>query len=149
MPITRQELPLELPEQTHEALINYLNKVGIADLAEPLNYLLEQSDEEQVVIRDETGQLSAEWLHREGKRLLVVYSNIGRLAGLSLNVPVQTDAYELAYGNVGASLQPRQGQGYVPRHYLKLANNIKIGDPNTVVRVQQIAADELWRLAEL
>ena len=145
---TRQELPLELQTKTFEALEEYLNSGGIEDLAAPLDYLVLKTGEDQIAF-NEDGQFKAYWQESEKKRLLVVYSNIGRIAGLSLILPVQPDRYQLAHGQIGASLSPRIEQGNLPRAYSKLGHGIAIGDPNVVVHVQQIAANELWQASGL
>ena len=148
MPKTRQQLPLELTANNHEQLENYLNNGGIADLAEPLEYLIGQQQTEQVVI-EETGRFSAYWQELRDKRLLVVYSNLARIAGLSIILPVESEAYKLTHGQIGASLSPRMEHGHRIRHYAKLGQGIAIGDPSAVVLVQRIAADELWHASGL
>lgn len=149
MPKIRQELPLELATKTFEELEVYLNSGGIADIAEPLDYLLAQSGKDQFNLNEAGGAFSAYWKEADKKRLLVVYSNIGRIAGLSLALPVRTETYQLSHGQVSASLSPRLEHGHRPRAYAKLGHGIAIGDPDVVVRVQQIAADELWRVSGL
>jgi hypothetical protein len=139
------KLETQIPSQvkTHEQLYNYLDNGGIAELAESLEQLpVEAGDQQRFVIKEDKKEFAAYWVAKEDKRLLYVQSNLGRLAGLFLGLPVELEDNRLANGDIIASYVPAGGH---PEPYLKKPHGLAIGLPQAVVKVQQTAVAELNR----
>jgi hypothetical protein len=134
-----------------EELRDFFNNGGIKELAEPLDDLLERDEfkeQQEFRLTDEKdhGEFAVYWQDQGSYRLLVVQSNLARLAGLYLNVPVKHEAYEVAAGGqMGASHSPKLESGHRVGHYLKKGQAFAIGDPMVAVKVHQIAK---WELLE-
>jgi hypothetical protein len=124
-----------------EELRVFLNGGAIYDLAYRLELANKAEPDFPFSILGDGGEFTVYWLHQARKRLLIIQNSLSRLPGLFLKLPVESDEYKVAIGEISASYTPSNNIRRVPEPYSE--GMVIVGSPQAVVKTMVVAGQEL------